>query len=248
MRIFYATILIFAFTFSLLLAQPKLEIEGGTTYDWGRVTPEQNPLKASIKLHNKGNQTLEIKRVKPGCGCTTAPLDTNIIAPGKYATLDVTLNVSTYDGPVTKSISIFTNEAEERTTLMIKADVMRPITVFPKFLSFPKLFINEESVGKVVITNNTDKPVKVKEVEVSARVIAGAVDGDATMKVNVKVGDILNPKVPYTVEATILPKANGRLSSSVKIKTDCKEHELIEISGWGNIVDPKEEPKTGLNR
>ncbi|MCO5252224.1 MAG: DUF1573 domain-containing protein [Candidatus Kapabacteria bacterium] len=248
MRIFYSALLIFAFAFSTMLAQPKLEIEGGTTYDWGRVTPEQNPLKASIKLHNKGDKTLEIKRVKPGCGCTTAPLDTNIIAPGKYATLEVTLNVSTYDGPVTKSISIFTNQPEERTMLMIKANVMRPITVFPKFLSFPKLFINEESVGKVVITNNTDKPVTVTGVDVSARVIAGATDGEATMKVNVKVGDVLNPKVPYTVEATLMPKSTGRLSSSVKIKTDSKESGLIEISGWGNIVDPKEEPKTGQNR
>lgn len=240
MRLFSAVLIFFAFGFSTLLAQPKLEIEGGNTYDWGKVTPEQNPLKASIKLYNNGDKTLEIKRVKPGCGCTTAPLDTNIIDPGKFATLDVTLNVSTYDGPVTKSISIFTNEPEERTMLMIKANVMRPITVFPKFLSFPKLFVNEESVGKVVITNNTDNPVKVTGVEVSARVVAGAKDGEANMTVNVKAGDIINPKEAFPVEAKLVAKSTGRLSSSVKIQTDSKEMGLIEISGWGSIIDPVE--------
>jgi len=236
-------VMLFIFAYIGVLAQPKLEIEGGTTYDWGNVTPEQNPLKASIKLHNKGTELLEIKRVKPGCGCTTAPLDTNLIMPGKYATLDVTLNVSTYDGPVTKSISIFTNEPEERTLLMIKANVMRPITVFPKFLSFPKLFLNEESVGKVVITNNTDQPVKVTEVQVSARVIAGAVDGEATMSVNIEAGTIIQPKQPFALEAKLLPNAAGRLSSKVTIKTDSKEVPLIEVSGWGNIVDPEEANK-----
>lgn len=241
-------VMLFLFGYIGLMAQPKLEIEGGNTYDWGNVTPEQNPLKASIKLYNKGTQLLEIKRVKPGCGCTTAPLDTNLIEPGKYATLDVTLNVSTYDGPVTKSISIFTNEPEERTLLMIKANVMRPITVFPKFLSFPKLFLNEESVGKVVITNNTDQPVTITEVQATARVIAGAVDGEATMKVNIEAGTVIKPNQPFTLEATLLPKAAGRLSSKVTLKTDSKEVPLIEISGWGNIVDPDEANKPVGNK
>ncbi len=233
-------VMLILFGYIGVMAQPKLEIEGGTTYDWGNVTPEQNPLKASVKLYNKGNQMLEIKRVKPGCGCTTAPLDTNLIEPGKYATLDITLNVSTFDGPVTKSISIFTNEPEDRTLLMIKANVMRPITVFPKFLSFPKLFLNEESVGKVVITNNTDHPVTVTEVLATARVIAGTVDGEATMNINIVAGTVIKPKQPYSLEATLLPKAAGRLSSKVTLKTDSKEVPLIEVSGWGNIVDPSE--------
>ena len=35
-----------------------------------------------FKLENQGNDTLEIKKVKPSCGCTVAILSNNTILPG----------------------------------------------------------------------------------------------------------------------------------------------------------------------
>ncbi len=228
MNLYKFTFVLFFCAINIALAGPKLEIEGGNTYDWGIVKPDQSPLKAKIKLWNKGDATLEIKNVKPGCGCTTAPLDKNILQPGEYATLDVSLNISSYNGDVTKSISIFTNQEEnDHVVLFIKANVARPVNVFPTYLAFSRLFVGEESTAKVVLTNNTEKPIKVNDIKIS----------DQRIKLSLKNGDILAPKQPVSVDAFFTPDAPGRLDFNVVIETDSKEANKIEIRGWGNIIN-----------
>jgi len=224
----YSVLAIFIIAMSSLLAAPKLEIEGGTTYDWGRVKPEDSPLKAKIKLWNRGDEVLHIKNVKPGCGCTTAPLDTNMIDPGKYATLEVSLNISSYNGPVTKSISVFSNDSsKDHAVLLIKADVTRPIASFPTYIAFSKLFVGEEGNTKVVLTNNTDKPITITNITSS----------DTRLKFNLKAGDVLPPKQPVSLDANIKPDKTGRLDFNVKIETDSDEAKTLEVRGWGNIVE-----------
>lgn len=72
---FLACFTMFVFAASLAFAQPKISIQGGDTQDWGKVKPKDSPLKASIKITNEGSEELKISDVRPGCGCTTAPLD-----------------------------------------------------------------------------------------------------------------------------------------------------------------------------
>ena len=229
MKRFNLLVAVFAMiAFAGLSAAPKLEIEGGTTYDWGRVKPENSPLKAKIKLWNKGDELLEIKRVKPGCGCTTTNPDTNMVAPGKYATMEVSLNISSYNGPVTKSISIFTNDsANDHTVLFIKADISRAISTFPTNMAFSRLFVGEEGNSKVVLTNNTEKPIKIVKV----------VSTNENVKLNLKEGDFIKPKEPFSLEAKITPKEVGRLNFEIQIETDNDEMRAVSINGWGNIVD-----------
>lgn len=227
MKLYAITFLFLICFINLTFAGPKLEIEGGNTYDWGIVKPDQSPLKAKIKLWNKGDEQLEIKNVKPGCGCTTAPLDKNLLQPGEYATLDVSLNITSYNGDVTKSISIYTNEENnDHVVLFIKANVSRPVNVFPTYLAFSRLMVGEESSAKVVLTNNTDKPIKVNKITIS----------DERIKLSLKNGDILQPKQPLSVDAFYKPDAPGRLDFNVVIETDSKEADKIEIRGWGNII------------
>jgi hypothetical protein len=223
--------ILFAFSISVF-ADPVLEIEGGTTYDWGNVKPENSPLNAKIKIWNKGDQLLEIKKVKPGCGCTTAPLDTNLVPPGKFATLQVSLNVASYNGPVTKSISIMSNDPKtDHTVLFLKANIVKPVAVFPQFLTFSRLFVNQEEESRITLTNNTDKVIKITDIQVTP----------LDMKINLKKNDLLPVKEPFTLIGTYTPKEAGRFNCSVVITTDCQDMQNITINGWGNIVD-KEAP------
>jgi len=131
---------------SFAIAQPKLEIEGGDTYNWGKVNYKNSPLKANIKLKNVGTEVLKITEVKPGCGCTTAPLDKYEIAPGDYATLSVSLNISTYTGETVKSIRISSNDPQNGDKyLFIKADVYRPIVVNPSnYLGRSSIYVGKQ--------------------------------------------------------------------------------------------------------
>lgn len=220
----------FIFTFGLAIAGPILEIEGGNTYDWGNTRPEQSPLKASIKLWNKGDEVLHIKNVKPGCGCTTAPLDTNMIAPGKYATLQVSLNTGSYNGAVTKSISIFTNEAEnDHKLLFIKTNVVRPLAVFPTYITFNKAVVGQETSASVLVTNNTKEDIKFSKITISNALIA----------CNIKDGHVVKPNEQVNLEFKATPDKAGRLDFNVKIETDSKETPILDLKGWGNVIEEK---------
>ena len=45
------------------IAQPKLEIVGGTTYNWGNISPKTSPLETAIKIVNLGNEELHVTGV-----------------------------------------------------------------------------------------------------------------------------------------------------------------------------------------
>lgn len=218
-------------------AQPKLEIEGGDTYNWGKVNYKNSPLNAKIKLKNVGNETLKITEVKPGCGCTTAPLDKYEIAPGDFATLAVSLNISSYTGETVKSIRISSNDPQNPDKyLFIKADVYRPVIVTPNnYLGRSSIKVGVEESFDFGLKNQTEKPIKVTSVEVYPK--------DA--KCDVKVGDVLPPNQEKKYSVKYIAK-NGeeRLNGSVKIVTDNQDAGDIGIYFYGNIINnPNESNK-----
>lgn len=213
---------------TVAFAQPKIEIENDGTLDWGTVKAEDDPLKGKIKIFNKGDQNLEISEVKPGCGCTTAPLDKDVIEPGGFATLDVTLKVGSHNGPMTKSIMVTSNDPDnKRKHIMLKCNVYKPMTYFPRYFRFARLYVGQEVSAKVIMTNNTDKPITVTGVEVTPD----------NFKVNMEQGTVIPANGKYTLEAVYTPTQVGRLTARVKINTDSKEMEQININGWGNVIE-----------
>jgi hypothetical protein len=224
-----SVLLLVFLTYSIVAAQPKLVINGGDTYDWGKINPKGAPLTAKIKIFNKGNKTLNIAEVKPGCGCTTAPLDKNIISPNDYATLSVSLNVHN-DGPVTKSISIKSDDPQNpNKNLFIKADITNSISVTQKFISFNNMTVGKETSAKVTIKNNTNKPIKITEVKVDP----------AKIKINLKKNSTLPANKEFIFEAKYTPDNNKNFNGNINIKTNNKDVENIDISVWGNFAQTK---------
>ncbi|MGE5479676.1 MAG: DUF1573 domain-containing protein [Chloroflexota bacterium] len=209
----------------------KIQIEGNGIYDWGKVKAEQSPLKANIKIFNKGGRPLHITKVQPGCGCTTAPLDKENIEPGGFATLNVSLDIRNYTGEVTKSISISSDDPMKRDeTLFIKANIIRPLTVFPRYFQFNELIIGKEGVAKVVVSNTLDKAITIKEV----------ISTPDDIKVSVRPGDVIPAGGDLTITAKVTPKASERLQSKLVLRTDSSDAPELTISGWGNAIDPTE--------
>lgn len=60
-------------------------------------------------IRNDGNAPLLITDVKAACGCTAINYD-KIIAPGKTGTVHAVTGIAAFTGPVSKGITIFTND------------------------------------------------------------------------------------------------------------------------------------------
>jgi hypothetical protein len=67
--------------------------------DMGAATAE-----AIFKYENKGDTPVHIKAVKPSCGCTTAALAKNDVAPGEKGEIKATFNIGDRSGLQVKTI------------------------------------------------------------------------------------------------------------------------------------------------
>ncbi|MGD1994288.1 MAG: DUF1573 domain-containing protein [Anaerolineae bacterium] len=68
-----------------------------TEFDFGAV-PNIGPARHTFQVRNVGQGTLEITGVSTSCGCTTAEVDEDRLAPGETATLTVTYDPQAHDG------------------------------------------------------------------------------------------------------------------------------------------------------
>ncbi len=207
-------------------SRPNLKFNCGYTYDFGKVKQKDSPLKADITLYNKGTDTLKILRVKPMCGCTTAPLNKNVIPPGDSAILKVTLNISHYEGEINKKISFKTNYMTEEVFLTLKADVYQPISLFPgKYFNFALMFLGDTTISKIVLNNLSGKDITISDVVITP--------DDVTL--NLYKGLVIPKDSDYVIEATCVPKQLGPYSARFDIYINDPDMPVFRLSGFGRV-------------
>lgn len=219
----YLSIILLIMGYTLSYSQPQIQIEGNDVYDWGKINPKGKPLTAKVRIYNKGNEILKITEVKPGCGCTTAPLDKNEIEPNGYATLDITLNVNN-DGPVHKSIRISSNDIKNpNKNLALKADIVRPIGVSRRFVNFGDIEIGMEKSENLILKNNTKKDITINKIILEPN----------DLKINLKEKEKLLSQKEFNLEIKFIPKNDSNLSGKITLITDNEDMKNVEISIWG---------------
>ncbi|MCL5992542.1 MAG: DUF1573 domain-containing protein, partial [Bacteroidetes bacterium] len=224
-------LIIFVWVSGILSAQPKLKIEGGDTYNWGNVKEKDSPLKAKLKLYNVGTDSLRILTVKPTCGCTTAPLDKNVLGAGDSATLDIKLTISGVAGPLHKTININTNDSSKpNAVLHLRAEVEVPVTFYPsKFFAFGQMYVGEEAKRSVKMINKTNQRIMIKDIDMQP----------SNIKINLEDGDILPPNGEIEIIAAITPDKAGTFSCRLTFKTNHPDLPEVNLTGWGTINNEK---------
>ncbi|HLX11671.1 MAG TPA: DUF1573 domain-containing protein, partial [Bacteroidota bacterium] len=96
----------------LSLAQPKLEVVGGTHYDLGIIN-EGVVVTRRVVFKNTGTDSLRIDSITTSCGCTLAKPSSNVAASGDSLSLTITFDTKNLSGPVRKHIFFYTNDSEQ---------------------------------------------------------------------------------------------------------------------------------------
>ena len=90
----------------------------------------------SFVLRNEGDSVLTVREVKPACGCTVASYDASIAA-GASGKITTVLSTEVFDGPIAKTVTVFTNDANNpRIELVIKAVIQPQVEVKPGYARF----------------------------------------------------------------------------------------------------------------
>jgi len=152
---------------------PRIKFDN-ETFDAGKAAAGQ-PLNHTFYFTNVGNQTLEVTKVNPTCGCTVAGSWTKTVEPGQTGTIPLSVNVNqAWSGQMMKTITVESNDKSRPgpAGLNIKFTVWKPIEINQQyvFLNIPPESTNTVST-MVRIDNNTDQPFDLYDVKSSTPAI-----------------------------------------------------------------------------
>ncbi|MDR0927638.1 MAG: DUF1573 domain-containing protein [Ignavibacteria bacterium] len=211
-----------------LLAQPKINVPN-TNVDFGKQSYQNTPQKTTIIIKNTGTDTLHIEDVRPGCGCTVA--DANYkknLATGDSTTVGVTLDIKNFSGKVSKHLDIKSNDQDAPSyRVMLNVDVQRPFELRPKYLSFDRVFVDEQSDAEINIVNTSGSDAVVKSVT----------SDNAAITVNLKKDDVLKKGESYKLVATALTDKRGSLRSKITIELFHADENKLEVLVYGNAIN-----------
>ena len=159
---------------------------------------------AVFKYENKGDTPVHIKAVKPSCGCTTAALPKNDVAPGEKGEITATFNIGDRVGLQVKTVTVETDDPKSpQTVLTFKATIAQLLDLQPTFVFWQA---NEPAQAKTIMAKAA-KGTTVKKVDVisssgdfTAKVEPGSAAGEFKIQVQPK-----DTKTPLNATLTIKP-------------------------------------------
>jgi hypothetical protein len=227
MKLLINLTVLFFIAINAVYCQPKLEIVGGDTYDWGEINESQTSLTAKVKIKNAGTEKLNITEVKPTCGCTTAPLDKNELQPGELATLNITLKVGGSSNEVSKTIRIMSNDPKEaQKVLWLKCKITREFQITPnKYFSFQDMTVGYDKTDKVTLKNNSKEVIKISSFVVEPKELSINLRGEVSIK----------PGQEIELIATAKPSEQGNFRGSISFKTNQKDNADVTLNAFGRV-------------
>ncbi len=211
-------------------ALPKLVVEDKIV-DLGTV-PEGAVKTAEFTLENQGEGTLEIRSVRPTCGCAVADFPKEV-APGGKGTVKVSLDTAGFKGGISKSVMVMSNDVENPImTLALKADVRPYIEILPRPLVRFNVLQREDATEKVVVAG-TDRSGDFK--------ITGVKSDSDDLEISyrrLEEAERIEDKFPTQYEVAIRLKKDakvGPVNSVVTVKTNAPDAKTVEIKVFGVI-------------
>ena len=145
------------------LAAPKAFVDP-TDIDLG-VIEEGKSFERYVDVKNVGDGLLVLEDMKTSCGCTAAAIDgATELTAGKTQRVRVTFNSKNQDGPVKKTITLTTNDPEQKHfEVVLHADVHRAVRFLPKYLELRDVPMKGAWEQTVQLESDAPLNMKVKE-------------------------------------------------------------------------------------
>lgn len=150
-------------------AEPQIEIPDAE-FDFGRVCQHAS-VAHTFWIKSVGDDTLRITKVIPGCGCTKAPLEDSVLAPGDSTSLEIIFSTRSYRGYVSKRPYVETNIGEEKyyvkilSELLPEPDTIMPVSLSPALLDVSQFSPNPRRRAKFLILNKGEQDLDLTLIE-----------------------------------------------------------------------------------
>lgn len=212
-----------------LAQSPNLAIDS-MVLDFGTVS-QGRVVDAEFTLRNQGDATLEVRAVRPTCGCTVASFDSEV-APGGTGKIHATLDTAGFKGPISKSLLVITNDPEKPSlNLVLKADVQPIIEVLPRpVVRFNTIQLHPVT-EKVVVATELDEPFKISKVVSNVPYVSAEVR-------TLEEGERVAGKQPRQYEVAITLEEDapvGPINAELTIATDNPKAKEVPVRVFGVV-------------
>lgn len=178
---------------------------------WEQTTADLHPdmadktAVAHFKYKNTGDKPIRIMSVHPSCGCTTAALAKELVAPKESGEITATFNIGQRTGVQNKTITVMTDEqGSQPTVLRLTATIPELLKVTPTFV----FWSSEDTLEPKTIMASLGGDYPVKKLEVTST--------DPAIKTEVK-----SEAEGKSFQIIVTPQEAGRpINAALKIQPD----------------------------
>ena len=195
------------------------------SHDFGTIEKGEK-VSVNFEFKNAGDGELEISDVKASCGCTTATPEKLNYAPGEVGMIPVTFDSTRFNGQITKTINVTSNDPDNpRTQLRITGNVLSEVVNDPVSLAISNIrrtekvsrafYVKTESLDRLEITDlaATFDFLKLTQERVDDKNIKVVVSFDgATLPQD---RDIYQGHITYKTNGVKIPE--GKLSVFIRV-------------------------------
>ena len=226
-------------------AEPKVKIQE-SSFDFG-YAPQGSKLSHKYWIHSTGSEDLKITKVVPGCGCTKAPLEKDIITSGDSTWLEIIFSTRKYKNKITKKPKFFTNAGEDAQRISFTTQVVSPTdTTYPLEIKPFKVNLSNPTDMHLVNSSSLDE----KDNEQGSFKIHNSSDEELTISIvdyDFKNFDITIPaiiKAGETADGKILLLSNKADKSfyksvTIEVNDENKTRFTIPVVYETNIISNK---------
>lgn len=157
------------FVISAAIAQerptsPRIKVDP-EVFDFGYV-PQNATVSHTYWLRNTGTERVEIKQLRPNCGCTQVPPTDSLIAVGDSLPVEMLFGSRNISGKVEKFTRIVSNAAGRVPVLTFQAKVLKPDESPGPLVATPSIVrMTTSNTTKVAIRNTGKTTVKASVVD-----------------------------------------------------------------------------------
>ena len=219
---------------SLLPAQAKFNLVGGTTFDFGELY--SGKVQKNLSIINDGNDTLIISNVSASCGCTGTLMSNDHIAPHDSGALLITFDTKKARGQSKKAVSLETNDPDNKKVhINFTANVIPIIDLEPEYIYFQGKE-GSSLTQELVVKNQSSKPI-------SFQSVVSSLDNVSAKMMETT----LSPGKETKLTCILSAREKGLVKGTVTVKTDNAKMPVLEISIHGLVTAAKTSIKAEKN-
>lgn len=203
-----------------LAANAKITFEK-TEVDFGEIESGKS-VDLEFKFQNSGNEILVIKNISSSCGCTVTKVEKKEYQPGEKGTIPVKFFSRGYNGKITKTITVSTNDPD---TVYTRLKIMGNVVLkdFAKFeiigsdrLDFTDVTIGQKYTEKIKFKNSGTIEMRIIELT-----HAPEISPEFTKKT-------FGPNEEGEISIVFTPMQVGRFANFLRIRTNAyKQRSMI---------------------